>query len=113
MKIQDTLKERANNFTLMRFFAALAVLYGHSYDLSQGKPGSDPVTQYLLYPVWGDSLPGIAVALFFVTSGFLVTASYIQRESLIAFIEARILRVYPGLIIAVLFCVFIVGVFVT
>lgn len=113
MKIQDTLKERTNNFTLMRLLAALAVLYGHSYDLSQGKPGSDPITQHLIYPVWGDSLPGLAVALFFVTSGFLVTASYIQRQSLIAFVEARVLRIYPGLIVAVLFCVFVVGAFVT
>ena len=30
MKILDTLKERANNFTLLRLLAALAVLYGHS-----------------------------------------------------------------------------------
>ena len=113
MKIQDTLKERANNFTLLRLLAALAVLFGHSYDLSLGKPGSDPVTQHFIYPVWGDSLPGLAVALFFVTSGFLVTASYIQRQSLIAFIEARILRIYPGLIVAVLLTVFVIGVLVT
>lgn len=113
MRIQDTLKKRANNFTLLRLLAALAVLYGHSYDLSQGKPGSDPITHHLIYPAWGDSLPGLAVALFFVTSGFLVTASYIQRQSLVAFIEARVLRIYPGLIVATLFCVFIVGSFVT
>jgi len=112
MKIQDHLTGRTNNFTLMRFFASLAVLYGHSYDLSQGKPGSDPVTQNLIYPIWGDSLPGIAVALFFVTSGFLVCASYIQRANLVAFVEARLLRIFPGLIVAVLFCI-IVGVFVT
>jgi len=34
MKIEETLISRENNFTLLRFFAALAVLYGHSYDMA-------------------------------------------------------------------------------
>ena len=113
MKIQDTLKERANNFTLLRLLAAMAVLYGHSYVLSLGiGRGEDPVSNFLIR-FWGESLPALAVDLFFVTSGFLVTASYLQRDSLFAFIEARALRIYPGLIVAVLFCVFVVGAFVT
>ena len=76
------------------------------------KGGEDPLSNFLIR-TWGESLGSVAVDLFFVTSGFLVTASYIKRESLIAFIEARILRIYPGLIVAVLFCVFVVGTFVT
>ena len=113
MKIVDTLISRQNNFTLLRFFAALGVLYGHSYALSLGlKGGEDPLSHFLI-SFLGESLPSLAVDLFFVTSGFLVTASYVQRESLIAFIEARILRIYPGLIVAILFCVFVVGALVT
>jgi len=113
MKIHDTLKERANNFTLLRLLAALAVLYGHSYALSLGTGGGEDPVSNLLIRFWGESLPALAVDLFFVTSGFLVTASYLQRDSLFAFIEARALRIYPGLIVAVLFCVFVVGAFVT
>lgn len=113
MKIQDVLKERENNFTLMRLLAAFAVLFGHSYDLSQGRPGSDPITQLFIYPYWSESLPDLAVGLFFVSSGFLVGASYIHRQNLMAFIEARALRILPALFIAVLFCVFIVGSFAT
>lgn len=113
MKISDCLKDRNNNFTLMRFLAAFAVLYGHSYALSLGVKGIEDPISHILINIWGESLPSLAVDLFFVTSGFLVCASYIQRESLIAFIEARVLRIFPALVIAVLFCVCIVGAFTT
>jgi len=113
MKIQDTLTERANNFTLLRLIAAIAVLFGHSYVLSLGVAGGEDPISNLLIRFWGESLPALAVDLFFVTSGFLVTGSYLQRESVIGFIEARALRIYPGLIIAVLFCIFVIGLNVT
>lgn len=107
MTIQDTLKDRENNFTLLRLLAAMAVLYGHSWPLSLGlKGGEDPISNFLIRFL-GASLPSLAVNLFFVTSGFLVAASYVQRENLFAFIEARLLRIYPGLIVAVFFCVFV------
>jgi peptidoglycan/LPS O-acetylase OafA/YrhL len=109
MRIKEALMGRINNFTLMRFFAALAVLYGHSYALSLGlKGGEDPISNFLIR-TWGESLPSLSVDLFFVTSGFLVCASYIQRESLVAFVEARVLRIFPGLAVAVMFCIFLVG----
>lgn len=107
MKLQDILHDRANNFTLLRLIAALAVLYGHSYALSLGH-GEDPISDFLI-SIWGESLPSLAVDLFFVTSGFLVTGSFMKRENLFTFIEARALRIYPGLFVAILFCVFVVG----
>jgi len=101
MKISDCLKDRNNNFTVMSFLAAFAVLLGHSYALSLGVKGvEDPISRILIN-IWGESLPSLAVNLFFVTRGFLVCASYTQRESLIAFIEARVLRIFPALVIAV------------
>jgi len=113
MKIKESLRQRSNNFTLLRLLAALAVLFGHSYALSLGTGGGEDPISNLCIRYWGESLPSLAVDLFFVTSGFLVTASYLQRDSLFAFIEARALRIYPGLIVAVLFCVFVVGALVT
>lgn len=85
------------------------MLYGHSYALSMGVNGSEDPVSLRLIAYWGESLPSLAVDLFFVASGFLVTASYCQRNDFYAFTEARLLRIFPGLIVAVLLCVFVVG----
>lgn len=108
MKIHDALFAK-NNFTLLRLLAALSVLYGHSFALSMGVKGVEDPVSLRLIAYWGESLPSLAVDLFFVTSGFLVTASYCQRNDFYAFTEARLLRIFPGLIVAVLLCVFVVG----
>lgn len=107
MMLENMLHDRANNFTLLRLVAALCVLFGHSYALSLGH-GEDPLSNFLI-KFWGESLPSMAVDLFFVTSGFLVTASFMKREDIFTFVEARLLRIFPGLFVAVLFCVFVVG----
>lgn len=57
----------------------------------------------------GDS----AVDVFFITSGFLVTASLVTRQSVIEFIWARVLRIFPALLIMLLLTVFGLGVFFT
>jgi len=99
---------RDNNFNLIRFIAAVLVLYSHSYPLSKGPKAVDPLG-LLINMTWG----GIAVDVFFVTSGFLITYSFFSRNNIIAFIWARILRIYPALIVAIIFCVFVVGLFFT
>lgn len=99
---------RDNNFNLIRFIAAALVLYSHSYPLSMGPNVNDPLAT-LIDMTWG----GIAVDVFFITSGFLITYSFFSRNNIIAFIWARILRIYPALFLAIVFCVFIVGLFFT
>lgn len=97
---------RDNNFNLIRFLAASAVLASHSFALSSGTSASEP---------WHASLgitPGsTAVEIFFLTSGFLVTASLTRRKDARSFIFARALRIYPGLAVSVLITVLTVGVF--
>lgn len=107
LSIQNCLNLRQNNFTLMRLLAAFAVLYGHSYVLSGGlKIGEDPISNMLI-PRWGESLPSISVDMFFVISGFLICASYVQRRNFWVFVEARLLRILPGLTVALIFCILI------
>ena len=67
---------RENNFNLLRVLAAFAVLYSHSYALTDGKGLTEPFRAFL-----GMSLGGLAVDVFFVVSGFLVCSSLLRRQS--------------------------------
>lgn len=97
---------RDNNFNLVRFTAAMMVLFSHSFVLASGKVSDEP---------WHVSLgitPGsLAVDIFFVASGFLVTASLCMRGSASQFIWARALRIYPGLAVAVISTTLVFGLF--
>ena len=110
--MNERLGSKDNNFTILRLIAAYAVLVAHSYDLSLGHSGGNPINT-LIVGWWGWGLGTSAVAAFFVMSGFLVGASYLHRQNLLAFIEARGLRIFPGLIVAVIICALIVGPWVT
>ena len=99
---------RDNNFNLIRFVAALLVLHSHSFALALGSGDAEPLRN-TIGMTWGI----IAVDIFFITSGFLITSSYFARNNLLFFAWARILRIYPALIAAILFCVFIVGLWFT
>jgi len=103
--LSDVSSDRDNNFNLIRFIAASMVIFYHAYPLTGTLGG--PLNQF------GLSLGHVAVDIFFVTSGFLITGSLMVRENMLAFIVARILRIYPALIVAVLFCVFVVGLYFT
>jgi peptidoglycan/LPS O-acetylase OafA/YrhL len=83
---------RDNNFNLIRLLAALSVLFSHSVAILGLPPEREFFFDHL-----GLSLAEMAVDVFFVTSGFLVTASLINRGDVIAFLWARALRIYPAL----------------
>ncbi len=95
---------RDNNFNLIRFIAATAVLFSHSFALSSGDKRTEPLSQSL-----GITFGAIAVDVFFLTSGFLITASLLARKELRSFVIARVLRIYPALVVAVLLTVLVVG----
>ena len=99
---------RDNNFNLLRFLAASAVLASHSFALSTGNSSSEPLRQML------GTTPGIiAVDVFFLTSGFLVSGSLVRRKAVKSFAMARALRIYPALIVAVSLTVLAVGLWFT
>jgi peptidoglycan/LPS O-acetylase OafA/YrhL len=96
---------RDNNFNLIRFISALAVILSHSYPLSLGKAALEPFEETI-----GISLGEIAVHVFFVTSGFLVTGSLIRNSNLLDFFISRILRIFPALIVSALFVIALCGI---
>ena len=104
--LADYATDRRNNFNLMRFIAAGLVLFGHSYALTGAS--TDPMLVRT-----GISFGHFAVHVFFITSGFLVTASLLNRKDMRVFVRARFLRIFPGLAVANLITVFIIGSFFT
>jgi peptidoglycan/LPS O-acetylase OafA/YrhL len=104
MKLSSVAQGRNNNFNLIRIVAALAVLVTHSFVLSSGNPDDEPLRQTL-----GMTPGSIAVDVFFVTSGLLVTASLLRSESVVAFAWSRCLRIFPRLLVMLLLTVFLVG----
>jgi len=103
MRLIDYDGSRNNNFNLIRFISALLVLYSHHFALTNTHINVEPFSSV------GMTLSSIAVDVFFITSGLLITASYYASTSVLTFTRARILRIYPALIVCVLFCILVVG----
>lgn len=95
---------KTNNLNFLRLIAAGLVLYGHSA-IFLGHP--EP-----LFLSWMPLGP-LGVAIFFIISGYLVTQSWQQDPNLRRFFIRRCLRIFPGLIVCVLFCIFVLGPWLT
>lgn len=108
MKISNFSQGRDNNFNLIRILAAFAVLVTHSFALAIGTPDAEPFRAQI-----GMTMGAIAVDIFFVTSGFLVTFSLMSRQCTVDFIWARVLRIYPALLVMLFMTVFVMGLLLT
>lgn len=93
-----------NNLNIMRLLAALSVIYGHASAIT-GQGPADVFLQVVGFKFIG----GVAVDVFFVISGFLVTSSSLNSNGLVYYIISRVLRIYPALIACTVFTVFILG----
>lgn len=90
------LGSRENNLNAIRLVAATSVTFGHSFVMLSGSGKSHP-TLFGLDTGWFGFL---AVAVFFALSGILITRSFLAKAEWWPFLEARILRIFPGLIFA-------------
>ncbi|WP_257111209.1 acyltransferase family protein [Pseudomonas ficuserectae] len=93
---------RNNAFDLIRHVAALAVLVSHHYVLSGFQ---EPMLKGY------NSLGAIAVLAFFVISGFLISQSFLNTPSVYLYLEKRIARLFPALIVCAGVMVYIAGLF--
>jgi peptidoglycan/LPS O-acetylase OafA/YrhL len=93
-----------NNMGLLRICLALLVIVSHSFELTGGRRSE------LLVRVFGTMTFGeVAVDGFFLASGYLITKSYMNSRSIGAYLRRRVLRIYPGFIVATCFCLFVVA----
>lgn len=93
----DDLLTKSNALSFLRLFFAILVIISHSFPI--GGFGAEP-------KAFGLSLGGGAVAGFFTISGYLITNSRVTQSPKNFFIR-RLLRIYPGYLIAIFFTAFI------
>lgn len=85
-----------NNFDIIRLFAAAQVAHYHIFHIMNINihPWHKKIIEY-----WG-LFPGVPI--FFFISGFLISRSWERNTNLTSYTTNRILRIYPGLIAAVI-----------
>lgn len=95
-------RRKDNNFDFLRFLAALLVVTSHSFWLHGG-----PYPELALF---GDTAIGtLAVYMFFIISGYLISASWLHSRSALDFVAKRLIRIFPALIVATLLTVLLIG----
>jgi len=92
-----------NSFDLLRLLAAAAVIFHHVSPLSGA-----PVRRF-----FSTDFGELGVGVFFVISGYLVTASWRRAPHLGAFLKKRVLRIEPALIVSVALTALLLGAAVT
>jgi peptidoglycan/LPS O-acetylase OafA/YrhL len=104
-KLQRNNSERNNNFNFLRIVFALLVLLSHAPELADGNRERELLTQIFHTMSFGE----VAVAGFFLLSGYLIVQSWMANPDLIEFLKKRVLRIYPAFIVASIVSAFIVG----
>ncbi|WP_353572367.1 acyltransferase [Candidatus Albibeggiatoa sp. nov. BB20] len=108
--LADALDARQNNFDLIRFVAATMVIVAHAYPLTYGHDKTE-----LLHLLTQQQMTfgTLGVAVFFIISGFLIYQSYDHSPNVFVYAKARILRIFPALVVVLLLAVFGLGVILT
>ena len=88
-----------DNFAAIRIAAAILVVFGHSFPLTGGHGPS-----YL-----GSAVSTLAVKVFFVISGYLISNSWSRDPHFGRYLVRRILRIFPALIVLCFLTVFLAG----
>src|SRR5258705_11304305 len=101
-------RSRNNTFDFLRLALAMPVLVSHCYPLTQGNNDREPLSRLT---GGNEDLGRVAVAGFFILSGFLIANSWAGGRGLLDFLRRPGLRIYPGVFAAGLFTSFVIGPF--
>ena len=101
---------RDNNFDVLRLAAATSVIFSHAFLIAQGTQNYEP----LILLTGNQSILGLCgVFVFFAISGFLVTQSCEATASASRYLMKRCLRIFPGLVVALVLSAFVLAPIVT
>lgn len=96
-----------NNFNLLRTICAITVIVSHAWPLATGNAQAEPFLSTGI-------TPGMcAVIIFFAISGFLIAGSFDRTADLMRFATARVRRIYPAYVTALLFSTLALGALIT
>jgi peptidoglycan/LPS O-acetylase OafA/YrhL len=93
-------------FDGIRLFAAVAVIFSHSFLIATGTEESEPLVHLMGS---GNSLGLYGVFVFFIISGFLLSNSLHFDPSITRYSVNRTLRIVPAFAICILVSAFVIG----
>jgi peptidoglycan/LPS O-acetylase OafA/YrhL len=99
---------RSNNLNLVKFIAALFVIISHAYPLCKGAEYNDILSDLSRNSIAFGSL---AVAIFFMSSGFFVTKSLLKSKDSKKYLHKRFIRIFPPLWFTLIVCIVVCGLF--
>lgn len=99
------MSDHRNAFGFLRLVLASLVIVSHTPELVDG----DRHRELLTLAFGTISFGELAVDGFFVISGYLITQSFLRTDDVRTYFAKRVCRIYPGFVVACLFCLLIVA----
>lgn len=99
---------RSNNLNLLKFIAAIFVIISHAFPLSKGAEYNDILSDLSRNSIAFGSL---AVAIFFMSSGFFVTKSLLKNKNSKKYLHNRFIRIFPPLWFTLVICIVVCALF--
>lgn len=96
MTLPPSNDRNSNNFGFLRLLLAALVILAHSPVLVDGNRSRELLTRLFGTLTFGE----LAVDGFFLISGYLILKSFAQSSSYFEYLSKRVLRIYPGFIVA-------------
>lgn len=101
--LKDCSNGRNNNLNIIRFVAAILVIFSHSFPLT----GVDePIEKILMGQIGGG---GLAVSVFFFLGGFLICKSMHRLDNGKDYFKARSIRIFPPLCLVTVVITLVLG----